>query len=211
VFWVHQLLEGHDPFRGFGGTRSLGSLPRLRNTALVRSGFRGRHVLPCNCSRPTSSGVSCVNLTGGLVPPLTTGVDIMIRHGKAPYLECSSRGDKRFSALYAILPDGKSIEEHYQSSKMFENPDGTREWGLGIKEAKGRRAINMDYCRREYSRLWDTYIELNPHLLEVLAVQTGLSDAFGRLGCQCQATELWRIRRKYKERLAKRRQVTNFL
>lgn len=28
--------------------------------------------------------------------------------------ECSSAGDFRFSAFYAIMPDGRSIEQHYQ-------------------------------------------------------------------------------------------------
>lgn len=49
----------------------------------------------------------------------------MIRHGKAPFLECSSRGDKRFSAFYAFLQTGDTIESIYQSSKMF---DGRKGW-----------------------------------------------------------------------------------
>ena len=28
--------------------------------------------------------------------------------------ECSSKGDKRFSALFAVMPDGRTIEQHYQ-------------------------------------------------------------------------------------------------
>jgi hypothetical protein len=45
----------------------------------------------------------------------------MLRFGHPPYLECSSRGDKRFSAFYAkpSSGNGKSIEELYQASKKF--------------------------------------------------------------------------------------------
>ena len=37
----------------------------------------------------------------------------MIKHGEPPYLECSSAGDKRFSAFWAKLGD-KSIEERIE-------------------------------------------------------------------------------------------------
>jgi hypothetical protein len=113
----------------------------------------------------------------------------MIRHGVAPFLECSSKGDKRFSAFYARV-DGRTIEEYYQRSKVFE--DGST--NLSIKEAKGRKAVNQEYVSRFYSRLWDEYIALNPKLLAVLKEASGVSDIFGQPGHCCQATELWRIR-----------------
>lgn len=113
----------------------------------------------------------------------------MIKHGEAPYLECSSKGDKRFSAFYARLGD-KTIEELYQAHKEFE--DGSK--GLSIKEAKGRKAVNQDSCNWWYSHYWDIYIAQNPELLEVLKNAKGLSDIFGQEEHCCQATELWRIR-----------------
>lgn len=116
----------------------------------------------------------------------------MIRHGQAPFLECSSKGDKRFSAFCARIRarNNRSIEELYQGAKIFE--DGRT--GLGWREAKGKRAINMDDVLALYSRLWDEYIEENPELLELLKEVAGLSDLFGQAGHACQATELWRIR-----------------
>ena len=113
----------------------------------------------------------------------------MIRHGIAPFLECSSRGDKRFSAFYARV-NGKSIEEQYQAAKRF--ADGST--GLGWREAKGKQAINQSEVATLYSQLWDAYIEQHPELLSVLKSATGLSDMFGQPGHVCQATELWRIR-----------------
>lgn len=113
----------------------------------------------------------------------------MIRHGVAPFLECSSKGDKRFSAFYAKI-HGTSIEDIYQATKVFE--DGIT--GLSWREAKGRKAVNQEEVSMLYSELWNMYIRQNPELLEVLKKSTGLSDIFGQPGRVCQATELWRIR-----------------
>lgn len=113
----------------------------------------------------------------------------MIKHGQPPYLECSSRGDRRFSAFYAKI-NGKSIEDQYQAAKIFE--DGST--GLGWKQAKGRKPVNASECAALYSKLWDQYIAEHPELLEVLKAASGLSDIFGQPGHVCQATELWRIR-----------------
>lgn len=113
----------------------------------------------------------------------------MVKHGKPPYLECSSRGDKRFSAFYARVA-GRSIEETYQAAKVFD--DGST--GLSWKQAKGKQACNHMELQQIYSSLWDTYISEHPELLTVLQNATGLQDMFGQVGHVCQATELWRIR-----------------
>lgn len=113
----------------------------------------------------------------------------MLRYGEPPYLECSSRGDKRFSAFSANI-GGKSIEDLYQAFKVFE--DGST--GLSWREAKGKRPTNVEECRKYYSELWDRYIEENPELLGILNKASGLSDIFGQAGHACQAEELWRIR-----------------
>lgn len=113
----------------------------------------------------------------------------MIRHGVAPFLECSTRGDRRFSAFCAVV-DGRSIEDHYQAAKVF--ADGST--GLSWRQAKGRKAVNQNEVAALYSSLWDQYIEEHPELLAVLCAASGLSDIFGQPGRVCQATELWRIR-----------------
>ena len=113
----------------------------------------------------------------------------MIAHGQRPYLECSSAGDRRFSAFYAKV-NGRSIEVQYQAAKRFS--DGRT--GLGWREAKGRRAANQAECAALYAQLWDQYIAERPELLAVLKAATGLCDKYGQVGHVCQATELWRIR-----------------
>lgn len=117
----------------------------------------------------------------------------MIKHGEPPYLECSSKGYKPFSAFYAKvywIEGTDTIENYYQRAKVFE--DGST--GLSWKEAKGRKPINLEFCHKLYSKLWDAYITDNPHLLDILKKASGLSDMFGQEGHCCQATELWRIR-----------------
>lgn len=116
----------------------------------------------------------------------------MICHGVPPFLECSSAGEKRLSAFYAQVGacGGRTIETIYQASKIFE--DGVT--GLNWRDAKGRRAINMDSCIELYSWLWNTYINENKDLLTLIKSASGLSDKFGQPGHCCQATELWRIR-----------------
>lgn len=115
----------------------------------------------------------------------------MIKIGTAPFLECSSRGDKRFSAFYARPKslNGKSIEEAYQALKVFE--DGIT--GLTWKEAKGRKAINAEECIIAYIKWWNEYIE-EKELLPTLKAASGLSDMFGQPGHICQALVLWDIR-----------------
>lgn len=118
----------------------------------------------------------------------------MIKYGMAPYLECSSKGDKRFSAFYAKVNayGGKTIEEIYQASKVFANGST----GLSTKEAKGRQAVNMAYCHDLYSDLWDTYFVENPELLNVILKCKGFSDVFGQPSHCCQAEEIYRIWRR---------------
>lgn len=115
----------------------------------------------------------------------------MVRHGTAPFLECSSRGDKRFSAFYARVR-GKCIEQWYQEAKDLGDAEANAT--LTWKERQGLPAVNAEECHQLYASLWDEYIADNPGLLPVLKAQTGLADVFGKEGHCCQATELWRIR-----------------
>jgi len=116
----------------------------------------------------------------------------MTRHGVAPFLECSSRGFKPFSAFYARIRarGNKSIEEIYQAAKLFE--DGST--GLGWREAKGKLAVNISEVHSLYSKLWDEYINENPELKTMLLETTGFSDIYGQKNSCCQATELFRIK-----------------
>lgn len=144
----------------------------------------------------------------------------MIRHGEAPFLECSSKGDRRFSAFAAKPASlrGKSIEEAYQGMKQFITQDdrpcdtpehrfttttcakGTKgcavhrlETGLHWRRAKGRTAINQAECAAAYKEWWREWVE-QEDLLPILQEATGLSDIYGQVGHVCQATVLWELR-----------------
>lgn len=122
-----------------------------------------------------------------------------LRYGKPPFLECSSDGDRRFSAFFARIKrrDNATIEQIYQESKEFSDAAGNVTTGHSIKEAKGLRPSNAREVRKLYATLWDEYIEENPDLIPVLVKAPGVSDRFGRRGSVCQATELWRIRNDF--------------
>lgn len=111
----------------------------------------------------------------------------MVTFGKPPILECSSRGDKRFSAFFAMI-DGYSIEQLYQSNKIV---DGklVDNW----RDAKGKKADNQEEMRELYARLWDIYFLKNPELYDVILQYNGFSDMFGQKGHACQAEEIYRI------------------
>lgn len=118
----------------------------------------------------------------------------MLRFGQPPYLECSSKGDRRFSAFYARIKarGNRSIEELYQAYKVF--ADGAT--GLPWRKAKGRSdCVNIADCRMFYALLWREYIAENPELNFVINHASGLSDIFGQSGHACQAEELWNIRK----------------
>jgi hypothetical protein len=115
----------------------------------------------------------------------------MIRIGNPPYLECSSHGDKRFSAFWARPESlrGQSIEEAYQAMKIF--VDGST--GLPWREAKGRQAVNQEQCAAQYKEWFRQWIN-EQHLLPILQKASGLSDKFGQPGRVCQALVLWELR-----------------
>lgn len=114
-----------------------------------------------------------------------------IRFGNPPFLECSSHGDKRFSAFYARIKafQNTSIEELYQGIKIF--PDGST--GLEWKKAKGRGCVNQFQASCYYSTFWDLYIKENPNLLKIIMQYNGFSDVFGQPDHCCQAEEIFRI------------------
>ncbi len=87
----------------------------------------------------------------------------MYSWSKARGYEVSSRGDKRFSAFFARLSDGRSIEEHYQCDVKGYDPGG-RNWRLG----KGKKPLRDVDLWQEYLSLWKRWAALNPLLIAEL-------------------------------------------
>lgn len=96
------------------------------------------------------------------------------RFAKIGY-EVSSAGDRRFSAFYARLPDGETIEYKYQ----------VRVKGYSsIKDGKGKPPLDITKdLWKEYLNLWKIWVKDNPLLikeLQFLASKTNkiLTDKF---------------------------------
>lgn len=109
-------------------------------------------------------------------------------------LECSSKGDKRFSAFYAkVTAFGRfdSIESHYQLSKRFGEfvP-------LSWSDAKGKspthielngRCYNLEMLSQWYKLLWVRYLDNNPQLVEYASQFDEFNDIFKGKSINCQA------------------------
>ena len=102
----------------------------------------------------------------------------VVKRGE-PYYECSSKGNKEYSAIYAKI-DNRSIEEIYQLDIK-----GYRGLVDHWSEAKGKpplRDISEDELFLEYVELWRRYFKEHPELLEKIkkeAYSKTITDMFG--------------------------------
>lgn len=94
--------------------------------------------------------------------------------------ECSSVGDKRLSALFAKLKDGRIIEDIYQ---LDIKGNGQATTGFS-KSCCGKRQSKMprEYLWQNYLLLWKQYLDENPDLvLELLQDRTrNFTDCFAK-------------------------------
>lgn len=86
---------------------------------------------------------------------------------RGPGYEVSTLGDKRFSAMVARMPDGRTIEAHYQCDIKGYDVGGTN-WRIG----KGRPPLKQytsEQLYSEYKQLWVTWSQYHGKLLDELA------------------------------------------
>lgn len=111
--------------------------------------------------------------------------------------ECSSKGDQRFSALFARMPDGRTIEQHYQCDVKGYQPGGTN-WRLG----KGKKGLDPSKdLRTQYLLLWEEWALAHPDLMDELVIKAIeknylLSDMFATTPVN-QASALAELLNKY--------------
>lgn len=105
-------------------------------------------------------------------------------------LECSSAGDKRFSAYYAkvnIFGFNSSIENHYQNCKIFydyeANPKGKYPDFIKINGVD----LSPEYLTSYYKLLWCIYLDKNPKLVEYAKQFDDYNDKFKGKSVNCQA------------------------
>lgn len=115
-------------------------------------------------------------------------------------LECSSKGDKRFSALYAkvsVFGVYDSIENHYQKSKVFEVIETgeyvTFDSFRKVKAAQYRtkefrlkgflfnnKLLPIQYLTIWYKSLWAKYLESNKYLIDVIYQYDSFVDSYAK-------------------------------
>lgn len=110
-------------------------------------------------------------------------------------LECSSAGDRRFSALYAkvsVFGHIDTIENHYQLCKRWEHRPAPVTWrdGKGKKpdyvEIRGRK-LDARFARQFYALLWFKYLQQHPELVAYARKFTHFTDRFATKGGISQA------------------------
>lgn len=122
-------------------------------------------------------------------------------------LECSSKGDKRFSAFYArvsVFGKTNTIENHYQFAKIYRLVDGSVHRINSISEIKGKtkrtdiakligfevngKIFEPRYLTSFYQSLWIKYLDNNPLLVEFAKQFDDYHDIFkGKNTINCQA------------------------
>lgn len=127
-------------------------------------------------------------------------------------LECSSKGDKRFSALFAkVLVNGKldTIENHYQTAKVFLDENnklyGVSNWreikGNDLYKIRKPVAVKINNCylpvrflSQFFDLLWYKYLKTNDLLENVLERYDDYNDIFkGNNSVNCQADVIRRF------------------
>lgn len=109
-------------------------------------------------------------------------------------LECSSKGDKRFSALYAkvkVFGVYDSIENHYQNCKRDINNQvvgkGKKVHKMVIEKTKETIELPPSFLTAYYKLLWCAYLDANPNLVEYASRFNDYHDAFKGKAVNCQA------------------------
>jgi len=129
-------------------------------------------------------------------------------------LECSSKGDKRFSAFYAhvsVYGKNKSIEDHYQSCK-----------GFNIKPIKIKGATpdyiiinniiyNKKYLTPYYKLLWVKYLDEHKELVEYAKNYNDYNDIFKGHSVNCQADVIRQYIKRGRDSIFKEKIVQDFI
>lgn len=105
-------------------------------------------------------------------------------------LECSSKGDKKFSALYVKISVNNvldTIENHYQKAKVFKDENNELTQYKDWKMAKGKKPVAfkiseyylpLKFGKMFYNMMWYKYLKNNPSLIKILEDYDDYNDIF---------------------------------
>lgn len=107
-------------------------------------------------------------------------------------LECSSKGDKRFSAFFAwinLYGKNANIETHYQNCKKFKDSTITKVKGLHPDYIViNGKEMDKKYLTPFYKLLWVKYLDQHSELVEYASQFDDFHDIFkGKNTINCQA------------------------
>lgn len=93
--------------------------------------------------------------------------------------ECSSNGDKRFSAFHAWMPDGRTIEHWYQCGTLDGRGKGFQPGGRDWRLGKGKIPLNpkdKEVQWQEYYGFWAEWAKLHPNWMSELHWHASRND-----------------------------------
>lgn len=105
-------------------------------------------------------------------------------------LECSSKGDKRFSAFYAKIEwNGQmiSIENIYQSVKRNSEGEPCKKGEPVEFLIINNEEFEPKYLTPFYNWLWITYLDSHPDLVKIASTYDDYNDMFKGKSINCQA------------------------
>jgi hypothetical protein len=110
---------------------------------------------------------------------------------KKKVLECSSKGDRRFSAMYARVEAfgiWDTIENHYQKCKRTATGGSVRKGQPVDHMVLNGRKFSAFMLTDWYRLLWIKYLDRNPSLVEYAKQFDEFTDMFrGKNTINCQA------------------------
>ncbi len=180
------LLEGTDPF----AQELRKNLHKLKGKvmgcfcapALCHGHVYAHHALSLVGNEPLPIGGNVERLTSKVAEVLQElQSEQWVSHSRYPLpgrssLEVSSHGDRRFSALFARLKDGRTIEEAYQLDVKGYRSQGN-DWRIG----KGKPPLKNVDLWESYKGLWRLWSTEQPHQFDELCRITSnvvLTDKF---------------------------------
>lgn len=105
-------------------------------------------------------------------------------------LECSSKGDRRFSSMYAkvtIFGVYDTIENHYQNCKFFYSMPKKVKGATPDKIIVNNRILDKKYLTPFYKLLWVKYLSQHEELVEYAKQFDDYNDMFNGKSINCQA------------------------
>lgn len=135
-------------------------------------------------------------------------------------LECSTKGDRRYSAFYAkvkVFGVKKSIEEHYQLSKVLKNNISVSL----MEDIKGKKPIyfkikniryDIKYLSAWYKLLWVKYLVQHNELIQKAMLFDEYKDMFkGKNVVNCQADIIRQFIQEGKESIMENNDVVELI